>query len=251
MRGVPVPSVERRPRTPSARSRSSPSCAARNDRVSTDSAIVRSTDRAECPTSVSRRSRIGGPVRRLDRLQRGAHLAGVQRVDAGVGVEDLEQRRRVGGRRVARARPAPRGTASSRAASRARSGRRRCRTRRSRSGRARTARSGPCRAAARCTPPRRTGRAAGSARRRRAGRRSSRRRCRAGPARPVRAQVLGRGVQVVEDVLLARPACRRGARPRPPPRRPAGAPRPTRRRRRPRPARRRCTPGSSAMPKPP
>src|SRR3712207_8842698 len=43
--------------------------------------------------------RPGGRVAAAGVLQRGAHLAGVQRVDPGVGVEDGEQHRRVLGSR--------------------------------------------------------------------------------------------------------------------------------------------------------
>ncbi len=62
--------------------------------TSADSSIDRDSARAPWPTSRSARIRIG-PVAGGRVLQRGAQLAGVQRVDPGVAVEDGEQRRRV------------------------------------------------------------------------------------------------------------------------------------------------------------
>ena len=157
----------KRPGTRSYR-RARPVCAARKASWSAASPTVRLTARAPWPTDVSRRSttgRLGGG--RV--LQGGGELAGVQRVDPGVGLERREQHRRVRRplahrvvRRVAE-QPAELGRV-----------RRRCRTRRSRCGPGRTARSGPCPAAARCRRRRRPGRAAGSASRRPAGRRWSR-----------------------------------------------------------------------------
>ena len=102
---------------------------AANCSCSTDSPMLRDSDRPPCPTPVSRRSRIGRVARVAVRggLQCRGELARVQRVDARVALEHREQRGRVVGavehavvRRV-REQPA-----------RARSGRPRPRTPRSR-----------------------------------------------------------------------------------------------------------------------
>ena len=119
---------------------------------SASSPACRRRDRRDRPAAAAPGAR---PGRRCRVLQQRRHLAGVQRIDAGVALGGGEQHRR-----VLRAVDARGGTASTRAASRTPRPRRGRRTRRSTAGRSGTAGSGSCRAAAPRTTPLGPGRVA-------------------------------------------------------------------------------------------